>query len=145
MRAARLTAIVATCAGAVGFAVPEAQARRVASPSGTIVCSDARSVGRLGITRGLVCSISEQSFLPSRGCDGGYNPSVFLGPGGRSRRVDQCGALLGSLGSGRVRTVRVGSRVTIDGATCRSLRGAFRCTNRAGHGFRLSARALSRF
>jgi hypothetical protein len=117
----------------------------VASPSGTIVCSDARSVDRPGITRGVVCSISEQSFLPSGGCDGGHNPSVVLGPGGRSRRMDQCGALLGSLGSGRVRTVRVGSRVTIDGVTCRSLRGAFRCTNRAGRGFRISSAALRRF
>ena len=145
MRGARLTAILATCAGTVGVLVPEAEARRVQSPSGTISCSDAASVGRLGIDRGLVCSISKQSFLPSRGCDGGYNPSVFLGPTGRSKRVDQCGPLLGSLGSGRVRTVRVGSRVTIDGVTCRSLRGAFRCTNRSGRGFRLSARALQRF
>jgi hypothetical protein len=144
MRAARLMATMATCAGTAIVAVPAAQAQRVASPSGTIVCSDAKSVDRLGITRGVVCSISEQSFLPPGGCDGGYHPSVFLGPSGRSKRVDTCG-LLGSFGSGPVRAVRVGSRVTIDGATCRSLRGAFRCENRSGRGFRLSARALTRF
>jgi len=140
-----MTAIVATCVGAAGVAAPESQALRVTSPSGTITCSDARSVDRQGFDRGAVCSISRQTFLPSGGCDGGYNPSAFLGPRGRSTRVDTCGPLLGTLGSGSVRTVRVGSSVRIDGVTCRSLRGAFRCTNRSGHGFRISSGALRRF
>lgn len=145
MRGVRLTAIVATCVGAAALVAPESQARRVATPSGTIVCSDAASVDRPGLHRGVVCTITRQSFLPSNRCDGGYNPSALLRPRGRTTRRDQCGVPLGSLGSGTVTTVRAGSRVRIDAVTCRSSVRSIRCTNRDGHGFQLSARAFRRF
>jgi hypothetical protein len=101
------------------------------TPSGNISCVFLKAQGE----RSLRCDVSNatnEAPAQPASCEFDYGFSFGLRPSGKARRLCVSDAL------DRGKVVPYGSSVERYGMTCRSRTSGLRCTNRSGHGFKLS-------
>jgi len=123
--------------GGWAFSPPIASAWGIESPPGNIKCGD----GQRGA---VVCIVEKQSFVEARECNGLYTVSAAVSRRGRASKNEGCFSGQPFL-SANSRVLPYGRSTTHNEVTCRSTKTGLRCSNRDGHGFKLSRKALQRF